>query len=118
MAVTGAPVAMPHHQATIVEAGLAFLAAAGEQRIDVRIGAHCGDLVAGMVGVRRFQFDIWGDTVNVAARMETNGEIGMIHVSGAMIPFLEAGFVCIPRGSMAVKGKGTMETWFVEGLKS
>jgi len=115
MAVAGAPVAMADHPARIVEAGLAFLDIARRQGVDIRIGANCGELVAGIVGVRRFQYDIWGDTVNVAARMEAAGEVGRIHVSEAMARALGDRFDCVPRGVLEIKGKGEMKTWFVTG---
>jgi adenylate cyclase len=114
MVIAGAPIETPDHQTKVVEAGLAFLELAKDQGLGIRIGINCGELVSGIVGLRRFQYDVWGDTVNVAARMETTGEPGKIHVSGAMIPYLENHYVCTSRGNIQIKGKGEMKTWFVE----
>lgn len=114
MVAAGVPDRIDNHQALIIEAGFAFLEAARAQGVDIRIGANCGELVAGVVGTRRFQYDLWGDTVNVAARMESTGEPGRIHITAQMAEYLGDGHVCHPRGAIEVKGKGALETCFVE----
>jgi adenylate cyclase len=88
--------------------------------IKVRIGIHCGPLTAGVIGTQRMQYDVWGDTVNVASRMESTSEPGRIHVSEAFAKRLEAlvtrhsSLVTIDRGSIDIKGKGPMHTYWLE----
>ncbi|CAD7953055.1 unnamed protein product, partial [Amoebophrya sp. A25] len=81
--------------------------------IALRIGIHSGPCVAGVIGEKKFAFDVWGDAVNVASRMESSGEDGKIHCSQAMRDLLYDDFECVPRGRMYVKGKGEMNTFFV-----
>ncbi len=80
--------------------------------IQVRIGLHCGPVTAGVLGTERLQYDVWGDTVNVASRMESTGEPGRIHVSQAFAVALGAGVT--PRGELEIKGKGLMKTYWLE----
>lgn len=79
-----------------------------------RIGINSGPVVGGVIGTHKFQYDIWGDTVNTAARMESHGVPGRIHVSSATYLLTRDEFEFEPRGPIEVKGKGTMKTWFVE----
>ena len=81
----------------------------------MRCGIHTGPVVAGIVGVKKFQYDIWGDTVNTASRIESNGEAGKVNVSQATYELLkdDARFTFENRGKIEVKGKGEMEMWFV-----
>lgn len=88
----------------------------GEIFFEVRIGIHTGPLIAGIVGLRKFAYDIWGDTVNVAARMEQHGEEGKINISGSTYALIESKFRCTPRGKIEAKNKGEIEMYFVEGL--
>jgi class 3 adenylate cyclase len=67
-----------------------------------------------VIGTHKFQYDIWGDTVNTAARMESHGVPGRIHISEATYELVNQEFICEPRGGIEVKGKGEMQTWFVE----
>ncbi|MDP7547630.1 MAG: adenylate/guanylate cyclase domain-containing protein, partial [Alphaproteobacteria bacterium] len=83
--------------------------------IHLRIGIHVGDLTAGVIGQRRFMYDLWGDTVNIASRMQTLGEPDHIQVSDQMRQRLDARYRLAPRGEIAVKGKGTMSTWYLLG---
>ena len=92
--------------------------------VDFRIGMHNGSVVAGVIGTERLQYDIWGDTVNVASRMESTGEPGRIHVSEAFADVLGSSafqakddrhFVVTMRGDVDVKGRGTMTTFWLEG---
>jgi class 3 adenylate cyclase len=90
--------------------------AAGKPCFEMRVGIHTGPVVAGIVGVKKFQYDIWGDTVNTASRMESSGEIGHVNISGATYERVkdQPGLVFTPRGKVQAKGKGEMEMWFVE----
>lgn len=89
------------------------LAAAGKAPWPIRIGIHTGELVAGVVGSKKFAYDIWGDTVNVASRMETNSEPGQINISEATYDLVKAKFECKYRGEVEVKNKGKMGMYLV-----
>jgi class 3 adenylate cyclase len=80
-----------------------------------RIGINSGPLVAGVIGTHKFQYDLWGDAVNTAARMESHGVPGRIQVTAATYELIQDHFECEARGRIAVKGKAAMETWFVLG---
>ena len=89
--------------------------ALGEPAFVMRAGIHTGPVVAGIVGVKKFQYDIWGDTVNTASRMETSGEVGRVNISEVTYELVkdEPGIVFTPRGKVEVKGKGAMQMFFV-----
>ena len=91
--------------------------AAGLPVFPIRIGLHTGPLVAGVIGEQRFLYDLWGDTVNTASRMESKGEPGRINISAATHALLAPWFECTPRGRIEVKGKGEVEMFFLERLK-
>ena len=83
-----------------------------------RVGLHVGDVVAGVIGTERLQYDVWGDTVNVASRMESTSEPGRIQVSEAFKEALEPrtlNLELVDRGTIDVKGKGEMKTYWLEG---
>jgi adenylate cyclase len=92
-------------------------AAAGLAFFPIRIGLHTGPLVAGVIGEQRFLYDLWGDTVNTASRMESAGEPGRINISDATRRLVEPWFVCTPRGRLEVKGKGAVEMHFLDRLR-
>jgi class 3 adenylate cyclase len=83
---------------------------------DIRIGIHTGTVVAGVVGQKKLSYDIWGDTVNTASRMESSGEAGKINISGTTYEFVKEFFICEHRGKMPVKYKGDLDMYFVDGI--
>jgi hypothetical protein len=83
---------------------------------DIRIGIHTGTVVAGVVGQKKLSYDIWGDTVNTASRMESSGEAGKINISGTTYEFVKDFFICEHRGKMPVKYKGELDMYFVRGI--
>jgi adenylate cyclase len=84
---------------------------------DIRIGIHTGTVIAGVVGHKKMTYDIWGDTVNTASRMETSGEAGKVNISGTTYEFVREFFICEHRGKMPVKYKGELDMYFVEGIR-
>lgn len=121
MVVAGVPEARSDHVEAAAELALALrdelyrvAREAGFPELDLRIGIHTGEVVAGVIGTRRFAYDLWGDAVNTAARMESHGLPGEVHVSDAVRRRLPDRFRLRSRGGIEVKGKGVMETWILE----
>jgi class 3 adenylate cyclase len=87
----------------------------GKTAFEMRIGIETGPIVAGVVGTKKFQYDIWGDTVNTASRLETLGEIGKVNISRRTYEAIkdDEAFTFERRGNVPVKGKGEMEMWYV-----
>lgn len=89
--------------------------AQGKPYFELRIGIHTGPVVAGVVGTKKFQYDIWGDTVNIAARMESSGEVGKVNISESTYQIVKERFACTHRGKVEAKNKGAIDMYFVDG---
>ena len=87
------------------------------QQVSFRIGINSGPVIGGVIGKRKFVYDVWGDAVNVASRMESHGMGGTIQITGATYELIKDEFVCEPRGTVNVKGKGEMEVWLVQSAR-
>ena len=123
LAVSGLPVADPLHAEHIILAALEIQGfmlkrreSLGDKTFEIRIGIHSGAVIAGIVGVKKFAYDIWGDTVNTAARMEQNCVGGKINVSESTYQLVKDKFIFIPRGKIEAKNKGQIEMYFIEGV--
>jgi adenylate cyclase len=120
----GVPEQRPDHAAAVCRMALDMLDAAvaasretGED-LQLRIGIDTGELVAGVIGTHKFVYDVWGDTVNTAKRMETYGAVGRIHISAATRAALGPQFRCEPRGEIEIKSKGLMQTFFLSAVET
>lgn len=87
------------------------------QQVSFRIGLSSGPVIGGVIGKRKFVYDVWGDAVNVASRMESHGLGGTVQITRATYELIKDEFVCEPRGTLDVKGKGEMEVWLVLSAK-
>lgn len=120
MVAVGIPEPCEDHAAIAARLSLAMLDTLARIReeigapIRLRIGLHAGPAVAGVIGERKFAYDIWGSTVNIASRMESHGAPGCVHVTKSVADRLAGRFKIVPRGAVEVKGAGLMETFFLE----
>jgi adenylate cyclase len=123
MAAAGVPLPRADHAGVMADFALAMLAAlervnaAAEVPFQMRIGIHTGPVVAGVIGSHRFLYDIWGDTVNLASRLESHGLPGRIHVSPQTRQLLEGRYDLEPRGLINLRGIGKIRTAFITGRK-
>ena len=118
MVAAGVPHGRPDHAHAIAELALRIRDHTERHRFDghdisLRIGINSGPVVAGIVGTNKFAYDLWGDVVNTASRMESEGVAGSIQVTPATYELIRDEFVCEPRGVISVKGKGDMNTYFL-----
>ena len=122
MAVCGAPLEHSDHAHRVTDMALDMLAfdmpTVDGQRCRVRIGINSGDVIGGVIVTTKFHYDVWGDAVNVAARMESQGVPGRIQVGINTYDLIKDDFVCELRGEQDIKGKDLMRTWFVESRSS
>jgi class 3 adenylate cyclase/tetratricopeptide (TPR) repeat protein len=124
LCASGLPVSNYSHAAEIVQAAIEIRdfmerrkvekEALGEIPFDIRIGIHTGPVVAGIVGVKKYAYDIWGDTVNLAARMEQNSDAGKINISQNTYELVKEKFDCTYRGKIEAKNKGMVSMYFAE----
>jgi adenylate cyclase len=122
MAAAGVPTPREDHALAAAELALRIQQHAEDaeyrgHRISFRIGINSGPVVAGVIGTRKFSYDLWGDVVNTASRMESHGVPGCIQISPATHALLADRYVCEPRGVVDVKGKGPMQTWLLLGRR-
>ena len=125
MAAAGLPVPDDAGATKIIKAAIelqVFMHQHNEMRIsrglkpfEIRVGVHTGSVIAGIVGSKKFAYDIWGDTVNTASRMESSGVPGKINISEATYALIKDNFNCVYRGKIAAKSKGEIDMYFVEG---
>lgn len=122
--VGGLPEPRADHAATVARSALDIIAASERLAAEtglglkIRVGIDTGPVVAGVIGRRKFSYDLWGDTVNTAARMESSGAAGRIHVTGRVEAALRADFAFEPRGMIALKGKSEIEAFYLLGERS
>jgi guanylate cyclase len=123
MVASGVPCPRPGHTQALVRTALEIRDHVGRrsfrgQWLSLRIGINSGPVVAGVIGRQRLIYDLWGDTVNVASRMESQGLGGAIQITPDTHELIRCEFECAPGGTINVKGKGAMPVWFVNGPKA
>ncbi|MCI0862435.1 MAG: adenylate/guanylate cyclase domain-containing protein [Chloroflexi bacterium] len=120
MAASGVPHPRSDHAHAISRLGLDIrdyieaLPPHNGTKLNFRVGINSGPVVGGIIGQHKFHYDIWGDTVNIASRMESQGVSGKVQLTSITYDLIKDAFICSPRGTIRIKGKGEMETWFLE----
>jgi len=123
MVASGVPRGRPDHAQALVRMALDMRdyisthAFHSGHRVSFRIGINSGSMIAGVIGRRKFVYDVWGDAVNIASRMESHGLGGAVQITQTTYELIQDEFVCEPRGTVNVKGKGEMEVWLVVSEK-
>lgn len=123
MLAAGVPIPRSDHAHALADAALEMMAFVREcsiphaPRVHFRMGMNSGTIMAGVIGRAKFIYDVWGDPVNVASRMESHGVPDHIQISERTYDLIRDDFVCEPRGSIVIKGKGAMRTWFLLGRR-
>jgi guanylate cyclase len=123
MVAAGVPTPRPDHAHALAQMALDMIQATrssddvGHLGLELRIGINSGPVVAGVIGRKRFLYDLWGDAVNTASRMESHGTSGRIQITQATCELIADEFECEPRGTINVKGKGEMEAWYLVGRR-
>jgi adenylate cyclase len=124
MVAAGVPAPRPDHAGALALMALDMQSAMhsvdeiAQLGLELRVGINSGPVVAGVIGRKRFLYDLWGDAVNMASRMESHGTTGRIQITRETKELLEGEFVCEPRGTVAVKGKGEVEAWYLVGRRT
>jgi adenylate cyclase len=123
MVAAGVPEPRPDHATALANLALDMVSCVepggdvGDLGLTLRIGVNSGPVVAGVIGRKKFLYDLWGDAVNIASRMESQGTPGRIQITEPTRELLGDEFECEPRGTVSVKGKGEMETWYLVGRR-
>lgn len=123
MVAAGVPSPRPDHARALALMALEMceqlqqMPARNGRRIAFRMGMNSGPMVGGVIGKTKFHYDLWGDTVNTASRMESHGEVGKIQVTQQTYDLLRGEFDFEPRGLIPIKGKGELQTWFLLGRR-
>ncbi|WP_299512921.1 adenylate/guanylate cyclase domain-containing protein [uncultured Limnohabitans sp.] len=123
MLVGGVPEPREDHAQAVVNVAFAMLSALQSinhqhgTQLQIRVGINSGPVVAGVIGMHKFTYDLWGNTVNIASRMESTGAVGKIHISPSTAERLDNKFVLQERGAITIKGIGHLETFFVQGQR-
>jgi len=123
LVVGGLPAPRSDHAQAVADMALGMLRALVDVRersglaLDLRIGMHTGPVVAGVIGTHKFAYDLWGDAVNIAARMESHGAAGSIQVSADTAVLLQREFILEERGGVELKGRGAVSTWWLRGRR-
>jgi adenylate cyclase len=123
MVAAGVPSPRPDHARALalmaldMQEAMCAVGQIGHLGLELRVGINSGPVVAGVIGRKRFLYDLWGDAVNTASRMESHGTSGRIQITRATKELLEDDFICEPRGPIPVKGKGEIEAWYLVGRR-